>query len=113
MARQLCEALVGVSHLSGEVDPSDVYLAQGRIGQHSLSDGCYTWADTLRMAATELRQRGEADAARVTLKSGKVTVREFLRQRFGVQTGRREFWCRPQWTPDQADLHEFLRVLRV
>ena len=35
-----------------------------------------------------------------------------LLQRFGVATGRREFWCRPQWTPDRADLAEFLRVLR-
>ncbi|MBY0506442.1 MAG: hypothetical protein K2X03_21165 [Bryobacteraceae bacterium] len=112
MATQLCEALVGVSHHNGEVDPSDLYLSQGRIGQRSLADGCYTWGDTLRMAAAELRQRGEADAARVTLKSGKVTVRQFLLQRFGVRTGRREFWCRPQWTPDRADLHEFLRVLR-
>ena len=88
------------------------YLAQGRIGQHALSDGCHTWGDVLRMAAAEVRQRGEADAARDTLKSGKLTVRQFLLQRFGIVTGRREFWCRPQWTPDQADLHEFLRVLR-
>ena len=112
MATQVCEVLVGVSHLNGEVDPSDLYLAQGRIGQHSLSDGCYTWGDTLRMAAAELRQRGEAEAAHVTLKSRQVTVRQFLLQRFGVATGRREFWHRAQWTPDRADLQEFLRVLR-
>ena len=64
------------------------------------------------MAADELRQRGEVGAARVTLKSRRVTVREFLLQRFGVATGRREFWHRSNWTPDRADLQEFLAALR-
>jgi hypothetical protein len=64
------------------------------------------------MAAVELWQCGEVDATRVTLKAGRMTVRQFLRERFGIVTGAREYWTRPQWTPDRADLQEFLGALR-
>ena len=43
---------------------------------------------------------------RVTLKPGRVTVRRFLRERFGILTGAREYWHRENWTADQADLQE-------
>ena len=91
---------------------TDLYIAQGRIGQRKLSSAWHTWSEVLNMAAVELWRRGEADAARVTLKARRRSVREFLRERFGVVTGVREFWHRPQWTPDRADLHDFLRALR-
>jgi hypothetical protein len=64
------------------------------------------------MAALELWRRGEADTARVTLKAGHQTVREFLRERFGIVTGARQYWHRENWTPDRADLQEFLGALR-
>ena len=65
------------------------------------------------MAAAELWRTGEADAARVTVKAGRVTVREFLRQRFGIVTGAREYWCPSHRTPREQDAREFLRVLTV
>jgi hypothetical protein len=90
---------------------SDLCIRDGRIGDRPLASGWHSWSDVLSLAA-ELWRTGEADSARVTLKAGNVTVREFLRQRFGIVTGAREYWHRPQWTPDRADLHEFLGVLR-
>lgn len=50
--------------------------------------------------------------AGVTLRAGQKTVRQFLRDRFGIVTGAREYQHRPNWTPDRADLQEFLRALR-
>jgi hypothetical protein len=91
---------------------TDLYIAEGDIGRVSLSSACYTWHDTLRLVATELWKRGEAERARVMLKAGRVTVRQFLRERFGIVTGAREYWHRENWTPDRADLQEFLRALR-
>ena len=91
---------------------SDLYIPQGRIGRVDLSSACYTWHETLRIVAVELWQRGEAERARVMLKAGRMTVRQFLRERFGIATGAREFWHRPNWTADRADLQEFLRAIR-
>jgi hypothetical protein len=54
----------------------------------------------------------EADAARATLKAGRKTVRQFLRERFGIVTWVREYWHRENWAPDRADLQEFLGALR-
>ena len=67
-------------------------------GKRSVSAGC--------------SRCGEADAARVTLKARRQTVRGFLLARFGIVTGAREYWHRENWTPDRADLHEFLGALR-
>lgn len=91
---------------------SDLYIPQGRIGRVDLSSACYTWHETLRLVAMELWRRGEAEPARVMLKAGRMTVRQFLRERFGIMTGAREFWHRPNWTPNRADLADFLRALR-
>lgn len=92
---------------------SDLCIREGRIGARPLAHGWHSWGEVLSLAAAELWRTGEVEAARVTLKSGKMTVREFLRQRFGIVTGAREYWHRPQWTPDRADLHEFLGALRA
>ncbi len=54
----------------------------------------------------------EADAARVTLKARRQTVREFLRARFGIVTGAREYWHRENWMPDRADLRDLLAAIR-
>lgn len=91
---------------------TDLYISKGQIGQRPLSSACYTWSEILQLAAIELWRRGEADGARVTLKAGRQSVREFLRVRFGIITRAREFWHRENWTPDRADLHEFLGALR-
>lgn len=91
---------------------TDLYIHRGRIGQRQLSSGCFTWHEILCLASVELWRSGEANAARVTLKAGRQTVRQFLRERFGIMTGAREYWHRDGWTPDRADLQEFLGALR-
>jgi len=92
---------------------TDDYIQHGRIAHTDLRKaGCYTWHETLGLVAAELWRRGEANAARVTLQAGLQTVREFLRTRFGIVTGAREFWHRENWTPDRADLQDFLAALR-
>ena len=93
-------------------DRTDLYIEQGQIGEQMLNTACFTWTETLRVAATELWRRGEAERARVTLKARHQSVREFLWTRFGIITGARELWHRENWTPDRADLHEFLGALR-
>jgi hypothetical protein len=113
-AERVSPAVAGVFPAIGVNDGlTDLYISQGRIGRIELRKaGCYTWHETLRLVASELWRRGEADAARVTLKAGRQTVREFLRTRFGIVTGAREFWYRENWTPDRADLCDFLGALR-
>ncbi len=91
---------------------TDLYIADGKIGRVPLSSACYTWHDTLRLVAVELWRRGEAERTRVMLKAGGITVRRFLRERFGIVTGAREYWHRKNWTADRADLADFLRALR-
>lgn len=90
---------------------TDNYIPTGKIGQMPLSRAAFNWFDVLDIAARELRRTGEADAARVTLRAGRQTVRQFLRERFGIVTGPRLAWHRENWTPDRADLHDFLRAL--
>jgi hypothetical protein len=92
---------------------SDFYIPIGRIGAVNLNAGCYTWGEILNLAAAELWRTGEADAARVTLKAGRQTVRAFLRQRFGVVTGARQFFTPSHRKPDEQDAREFLSVLGV
>jgi hypothetical protein len=92
---------------------TDLYIGTGKIGQHPLSSAFYSWPEVLRLAAIELWQCGEAEGARVTLKAaGGPSARAFLRERFGIVTGRREYWHRENWTPDRADLKDFLGALR-
>ena len=97
----------------GNSELTDLYIAQGRIGATQLSSACYSWTDILQMAAKELWRCGEANAARVTLKAGRQTVRQFLLARFGIVTGSREYWHRPEWTPERADLQDFLKALQL
>jgi hypothetical protein len=91
---------------------TDNYMPTGKIGRADLSAGWYSWGEILTLAALELWRCGEAESARVTLKARRKTVRQFLRERFGIVTGAREYWHRENWTPDKADLHEFLGALR-
>lgn len=108
------EAQVRASQETGaRCDLTDLYIRSGKIGKTDLNNGCYMWGEMLSIVAAELWRRGEADAARVTVKAGRFTVRQFLRQRFGIVTGAREYWQRANWTPDRADLQEFLSALRM
>jgi hypothetical protein len=110
---QVCAVGQGVSLPASSFETlTDIYIRHGRIGERELSSACYTWCDVLPMAAVELWRCGEAEAARVTLKAGRVTVRQFLRERFQVVTGRREYWTPSHRTPDEQDAREFLSVLR-
>ena len=74
--------LVGpVSGTRGRAEAlTDLYVGQGKIGRLDLSKACYAWHETLRLVAAELWKRGEAEHARVMLKAGRQTVREFLRE---------------------------------
>jgi hypothetical protein len=91
---------------------TDCYISPGRIGKLDLRSGCFNWVEVLELAARELRRTGELSAARQAVQSGAVTVRQFLARRFGIVTGPREYWTRQGWTPDRADMHEFLGALR-
>lgn len=91
---------------------TDSYIEQGVLGQRVLADYCHSWAEVSRLAAEELWRCGEAESARLVLKSRKWTVREYLRWRFGVATGRREYFTPSYLTADRADLREFLAALR-
>jgi len=79
------------------ITSTDDYIHAGRIGALKLSSACFSWYEVLRLAAWELHAKGEADTARA-LRSGSVT-------------GRRQALHRPNWTPDRADLHEFLKTM--
>lgn len=68
---------------------TDTYIPTGQIGATALKDGWYSWGELLTVAARELHRTGEVRAARVTVKS--VPVRAFLRERFGIVTGPREY----------------------
>ena len=89
---------------------TDTYIPTGQIGG-PLNRACYTWGEVLALAARELHRTGDVRAARVTVKSG-TPVRQYLRERFGVVTGPREYYHRREWTPDRADRQEFLSALR-
>ncbi len=70
------------------------------------------WHEMCRLAAAESWRRGEAEHARVIVKAGRMTMRQFLRERFGIVTGAREYWHQENWTADRAELQEFLGALR-
>ncbi len=99
---------------ASEVDGSlsDSCIRQGRIGGRDLSHGWYSWAEALSVAAAELSNCGEVESVRVALSDGTQTVRQFLYERFGVVTGRRESWHRKDVAADEADLREFIGALR-
>ena len=105
--------LSGTSSPAQEGSYTDLYIGEGGIGERPLSNACYTWHEVLSLAATELWRRGEAERTRVMLKARRQTVRQFLRTRFGIVTGAREYWHRENWTPDRADLQEFLAAIKA
>ncbi len=71
-AERVSPAVAGVFPAIGVNDGlTDLYISQGRIGQRRLSSACFTWSEVLQLVALELWRRGEADAARVTLKAGR------------------------------------------
>ena len=92
---------------------TDTYIPTGRIGEADLKNGCYSFAEVLRLAAAELACKGEAESTRQLLKAGGQTVRGFLHRRFGIVTGVREYFTPSHRTPDGADLREFLGALRI
>ena len=49
---------------------------------------------------------------RARLKARVTSVRVFLRECYGIFTGPWEYWHLERWTPDRADLKDFLRALR-
>ena len=114
---QVCNAVpdvVPASRTDGSSeDLTDLYIGSGKIGQRPLSSACYTWHEILSLVAVELWRRGEAERARVTLKAaGGPSVRAFLRLRFGIVTGAREYFHDSHISADRADLKDFLRAMR-
>ncbi len=67
--------------------------------RRNLWDGCYSLSDILDLAANHLVYTGEAQAVEQQLRAG-VTVREFLRVRYGVA-------CGPSERGDRYDLNRF------
>ena len=87
---------------------TDAYIPTGRIAAVNLANGCYTFAE----AAADLTRRGEVAAVLARLGGGVVTVRDYLRERYGAVTGPREYYTPPHITPDAADLKMLRAALR-
>ena len=92
--------------------PTDLYVAMGRVGKLDLRNGCYTAYEVFQLAAREIAGCGDQHAVRALLKSGIQTVRGFLQTRYGCVLGPREYFTPSHLTPDQADMRDFLHVLR-
>ncbi len=92
--------------------PTDSYIPSGRIGRLNLGRACYTGYEVFRLAAEDLARRGLARQISALLRAGRQTVREFLTERYGVSIGPRQYFTPRGRTPDQADMNDFLRVLR-
>jgi len=88
---------------------TDDYIPSGCIPDvlrgtvRDLGRGCYSFADILDLAAHHLVWTGEAAAVEARLRSGAVTVRVFLRERYGV-------WALGTGD-DRADARRFRRWL--
>jgi hypothetical protein len=91
---------------------TDARIPTGRITAVNLANGCYTFGEVCALAATDLTRRGEAAAVLAQLGSGGVTVRDYLRERYGAVTGPREYYTPPHITPDAADLKMLRAALR-
>src|SRR5579871_924619 len=71
----------------------DSYIPSGCIPDvlkgtiRNMRDGCYTFGDILDLAAHHLVWIGEAGSVETRLRGGALTVRTFLRERYGVFTG--------------------------
>lgn len=78
------------------VNVGDYYVPSGCIPDvlkgtvRNLRSGCYTFGDILDLAAHHLVWIGEATTVEARLRGGAVTVRAFLRERYGVFTGKSE-----------------------
>ena len=75
----------------------------GRIGEHRLSEGCYSFNEAMTLAAAHLKQTGRAGLALGLLQHG-WTVRQLLRQFYGIDSG-------PSWD-DAAERRAFRRTLQ-
>ena len=91
---------------------TDAYIPSSRIGKLELRQGVYTAYDVFRLAARDISSKGLARQVSALLRAGRQTVRDFLTERYGVSIGLRQYWTPQNRTPDQADLTDFLRVLR-
>ena len=84
----------------------DFYIPSGCIPDvlrgtvRHMRDGCYSFADILDLASHHLVWIGEAQAVEERLRGGAVTVRAFLRERYGVMAAKSE--C-----GDRSDLRRF------
>ena len=85
---------------------ADDYIPSGCIPDvvrgtvRDLRRGCYSFADILDLAAHHLVWTGEAAEVEARLRSGAVTVRAFLRERYGVYADESEHG-------DKSDLRRF------
>jgi hypothetical protein len=68
--------------------------------------------EVFRLAAQDLAKRGLARQVSALLRAGRQTVREFLMEKYRVSIGMRQYFTPRGRTPDQADVSDFLRVLR-
>jgi hypothetical protein len=75
----------------------------GRIGEHRLSEGCYSFNEAMTLAAAHLKRTGRAGLALSLLQQG-WTVRQLLRQFYGIDSG-------PSWD-DAAERRAFRRTLQ-
>ena len=98
---RLREAVGAVSQCALDDD----YIPTGCIpdvirgGARNLRDGCYTFSHILDLAGQHVVYTGEAQAVEARLRAG-VTVREFLRARYGVA-------CGPSERGDRSDQKRF------
>ena len=95
------ETMTRVSAVEAQVAASmgaltDDYLPEGRVPDvlkgtvRDMRDGCYSFGEVLDLAAHQLVWTGEASAVEARLRGGAVTVRQFLRERYGIVTGESE-----------------------
>ena len=67
-----------------------------------MRDGCYSFGDILAFAAHHLVWIGEASSVETQLRGGALTVRAFLRERYGVFTGESERGDKSDLTSDSG-----------
>jgi hypothetical protein len=91
---------------------TDSYIPSGRIGGRDLRHGVYTAYEVFQLAARDIGLLGRAREVTALLRARRQTVREFLTARYGVSIGPRQYWHDTRWTADEADLKDFLRMLR-
>jgi hypothetical protein len=90
-----------------ETGEADFYIPSGKVPDVlrggvtlDLRAGCYSFSDILDLVAHHLVWIGEAKAVESRLRGGPVTVRAFLKERYGIVTGASE-------RGDKSDLKRF------